>query len=75
MAASGVPALYFFEDLYTRLQSGELLIAQIKDAAQRVAELGGAILFAGTGITVPPELEGLVTTVSLPGPTGDEFAH
>ena len=73
VAASGVPALYFFEDLYTRLQSGELLIAQIKDAAQRVAELGGAILFAGTGITVPPELEGLVTTVSLPGPTGDEF--
>lgn len=73
VAASDLPAVYFFEDLYTRLQSGELLIAQIKDAAQRLGDLAGAVFFAGSGITLPPELKGVATTVSLPGPTGDEF--
>jgi hypothetical protein len=73
VAASDQPGLYLFKDLTPYLNQDAVLAAQMKEAAEVLRDVGGAILVTGHGVPFPDALDPMVTVVALPGPTPEEY--
>ncbi len=73
IAASDQPALYHFKDLAPHLGQDAIVAAHMREAAEKLREVGGAILVTGTGLTFTESVDRMVTPVTLPGPTPDEY--
>jgi hypothetical protein len=73
VATARIPALYHFESLLGSLQGQDLLVAQLKDAAQSLDTIDGAVVLTGDGVDLPPPLDEMAAHVTLPGPSDAEF--
>jgi hypothetical protein len=73
IAASDQPGLYHFKDLGPHLNQDAALAAQMKEAAEKLSSVGGAILVTGLNIPFPDAVERMVTVVAIPGPTPEEY--
>ncbi len=73
VAASDQPGLYYFRDLGPHLTQDAVLAAQMKEAAETLRSVGGAILVAGRSIPFPETVDRMVTPVTIPGPTPEEY--
>lgn len=75
VAASDQPGLYHFQDLSPHLEQDAVLAAQMKKAATKLSDTGGAILVTGRGIPFPASVERMVTVVTMPSPTPEEYKN
>jgi len=73
VAASGHPALYHFRSLVGSLTGQDLLVSIVRDAARSMEKVDGAVVLTGEGAELPASLKEISATVTLPGPTDDEF--
>lgn len=75
IAASGLPALYHVRGLLATLTGPgqELLVSLTRDAARSLADLDGAVVLTGNGSELPSTLKEASATLTLPGPTDQEF--
>jgi hypothetical protein len=73
IAASDQPGLYHFHDLAPHLGQDPLLAAQMKEAAAKLQSVGGAILVTGQSVAFPAAVDRMVTTVTMPSPTPEEY--
>ena len=73
VAASDQPGLYLFKDLAPHLNQDAVLAAQMKEAAEVLRDVGGAILVTGQGVPFPGAVDPMVTVVTMPGPTPGEY--
>ena len=73
VAASDQPGLYHFKDLAPHLNQDAVLAAQMKEAAETLRSVGGAILVTGRGVPFPDAVDRMVTVVTMPGPTPEEY--
>ena len=73
VAASDQPGLYHFKDLGPHLNQDAALAAQMKEAAEKLRSVGGAILVSGLNVPFPEAVERMVTVVAMPGPTPEEY--
>jgi hypothetical protein len=73
IAASDQPGLYHFRDLGPHLNQDAVLAAQLKEAAQTLRSVGGAILVTGPSVPFPEAVDRMVTPVAMPGPTPEEY--
>jgi hypothetical protein len=73
VAASNQPGLYHFRDLGPHLNQDAVLAAQMKEAAETLRSVGGAILVTGRGVSFPEAVDRMVTPVAMPGPTPEEY--
>ena len=73
VAASDQPGLYHFKDLGAHLDQDAVLAAQMKEAAERLGSVGGAILVTGRNVPFPDSVDRMVTVVTMPGPTPEEY--
>jgi len=75
IAASGIPALYHVRGLLGTLTTPghELMLSLVRDAARSLEELNGAVVLTGEGVDLPSTLKEVAATLSLPGPSDDEF--
>ena len=64
---------YHFKDLAPHLGQDAIVAAHMREAAEKLREVGGAILVTGTGLTFTESVDRMVTPVTLPGPTPDEY--
>jgi AAA+ superfamily predicted ATPase len=77
IAASGLQAVYHVQGLVGILAAPgqDLLVALVRDAAQSLRELTGAVILTGEGAELPSTLKEVSTTVTLPGPSDEEFGE
>jgi hypothetical protein len=73
VAASDQPGLYHFKDLGPYLNQDAVLAAQMKEAAEALRGVGGAILVTGRSVPFPDAVDRMVTVVTMPGPTPKEY--
>ncbi|MHB1194914.1 MAG: AAA family ATPase [Longimicrobiales bacterium] len=75
IAASGIPAVYHVQGLVGSLASPgqDLLVSLLRDASQSLRNVSGAVILTGEGAELPSTLKEVSTTVTLPGPSDDEF--
>lgn len=73
IANADASAMYHFLDLGSHFAQDPVLPAQLKAAIERVQGTPGAIVVTGKGLTVPPELESLVTLFRLPAPSESDY--
>ena len=73
VAASDQPGLYHFRDLAPHLGQDAILAAQMKEAAEKLRSVGGAILVTGRDVPFPDSVKRMVTVVTMPGPTPQEY--
>ena len=73
IAASDQPGLYHFRDLAPHLGQDAILAAHMKEAAETLRSLGGAILVTGPSVPFPEAVDRMVTPVTIPGPTPEEY--
>ena len=72
VAASRLPALYYFEGLADFLED-RAIAARLKDAAEPFSRSAGAILLAAPEIALPESVRGLAAVLALPSPTLAEY--
>ncbi len=68
-----IDALYHFQGVSGEALRGELIAALVRDAARAMEGRVGAMVMTGGALALPESLEGLSTTVRLPGPSTDEL--
>ncbi len=73
VAASDQPGLYHFRDLGPHLGQDVMLGAQMKEAAEKLRSVGGAILVTGQSVPFPDSVERMVTVVTMPSPTAGDY--
>ena len=75
IAVSGIAALYHVRGLVGTLtgQGQELLVSLTRDAAKSLESLDGAVILTGEGTELPSSLKEVSATLTLPGPSDDEF--
>ena len=73
VAASDLPGLYHFRDLAPHLEQDVMLAAQMKEAAEKLRRVGGAILVTGQSVPFPDSVDRMVTVVTMPSPTSGEY--
>ena len=73
VAASDQPALYHFKDLAPHLGQDAIVAAHMREAAEKLRDVGGSILVTGTSLTFPDSVDRMVTPFTLPGPTPEEY--
>lgn len=71
--ASGQPALYHIRSLVGALNGQDLLVSLVRDAARAMETVDGAVVLTGEGAELPSTLKEISATVTLPGPTDEEF--
>lgn len=70
--SSALPALYLFHGLGPDLQGPEVSDL-VREAAQRLAGLSGAVILTGADVDIPDSLRTLVGPVRVPAPTREEY--
>ncbi|MDP2956316.1 MAG: AAA family ATPase [Longimicrobiales bacterium] len=75
IAVSGIAALYHMRGLVGTLTGPgqELLLSLTRDAARALETKDGAVILTGEGAELPSTLKEVSATVTLPGPTDEEF--
>lgn len=73
VVASGHPALYHVRSLVGGLVGQDLLVSLIRDAARSMEKVDGAVVLTGADTELPPSLKEVSATVTLPGPSDEEF--
>ena len=73
VAASDQPGLYHFRDLAPHLGQDVMVGAQMKEAAEKLRNVGGAILVTGQSVPFPDSVERMVTVVTMPSPTAGDY--
>ncbi len=73
IAASPTGAVYHFPALASALAGQDALVSYIRDAAQGMGTLQGAIVLTGEGDGLPGPLKEIAAAVTLPGPSDEEF--
>jgi AAA+ superfamily predicted ATPase len=73
IAAARLPALYHVRSLVGSLTGQDLLISLVRDAARSLETIDGAVVLTGEGVELPPSLKEISATVTLPGPSDEEF--
>lgn len=73
IAASDQAGLYHFRDLGPHLEQDAVLAAHMKEAAERLRDVGGAMLVTGRGVSFPDSVDRMVTLVTIPSPTPEEY--
>ncbi len=73
VAASDQPGLYHFRDLGPHLDQDAMLAAQMKEAAVKLRSVGGAILVTGQSVPFPDSVDRMVTVVTMPSPTPEDY--
>ena len=73
VAASNQPGLYHFRDLGPHLNQDAVLAAQMKEAAETLRSVGGAILVTGRSVPFPEAVDRMVTPFTMPSPTAEEY--
>jgi AAA+ superfamily predicted ATPase len=75
VAVSGIAALYHLRGLVGTLSSPgqELLVSLARDAARSLEGRDGAMVLTGEGAELPATLKEVAATVTLPGPSDEEF--
>jgi AAA+ superfamily predicted ATPase len=75
IAASGIPAVYHVQGLVGGLDGPgqDLLVSLLRDASQSLRSLAGAVVLTGEAAELPSTLKEVSTTVTLPGPSDEEF--
>ena len=73
VALAGQNALYHIQGFSETLAGQDLLVSLLRDAARSLADLDGAVILTGEVATLPASLQEVAATVTLPGPSDDEF--
>jgi len=75
IAVSGIDALYHVRGLVGTLSAPgqELLVSLTRDAARSMESRNGLVVLTGEGAELPSTLKEVSATVTLPGPTDEEF--
>jgi len=75
IAVSGIAALYHLRGLVATLAAPgqELLLSLARDAARSLEGRDGAMVLTGEGVALPASLKEVAATVTLPGPSDEEF--
>lgn len=66
-------ALYHFHGLPAGTVEGSLLASLFRDAAATLSQGSGAMVITGSGLELPPEVERVATSFSVPGPSREEI--
>jgi hypothetical protein len=66
-------ALYHVQGLVQRLEGQDLLVSLLRDAAKSLEDLDGALVLTGEGATLPALIKEVTATLTLPGPSDDDF--
>ncbi|MEX2466962.1 MAG: AAA family ATPase [Gemmatimonadota bacterium] len=75
VASAGIEAVYHFVSLAPSLAGQDLLIALARDAANSLQRLDGAVIMTGDHVELPAPLKEVAASVSLPGPSNEEFSQ
>ncbi|HZD06468.1 MAG TPA: hypothetical protein VE173_16265, partial [Longimicrobiales bacterium] len=67
VALSEIGGLYHFMGVGQDVLEGSLPLSHVRDAARSLGDRDGALVMTGD-FQLPPALDGLATTVTLPGP-------
>jgi SpoVK/Ycf46/Vps4 family AAA+-type ATPase len=73
VAAADIPAIYHFHGIGSHLETDEVFRAQVKAGAKKMENLHGAIVFTGTDVHLPSDLDAMAATVMLPAPGEEEY--
>jgi len=73
VTAAKIPAIYHFHGVGKPLESDDVFVAQLKAAIKKLEGVVGAIVFTGSDLTLPPELDPMAATVVLPSPGEEEY--
>jgi len=73
IVASRHPGLYHIRSLVGSLAGQDLLVSIIRDAARGMEGVDGAVVLTGEGTELPASLKEISATVTLPGPSDEEF--
>jgi AAA+ superfamily predicted ATPase len=73
IALAGQNALYHVQGLSASLSGQDLLVSLLRDAAKSLTELDGAVVLTGEGAELPGPVKEMAATVTLPGPSDEEF--
>ena len=73
VVAADIPAIYHFHGVGPHLETDEVFRAQVKAGARKLETVHGAIVFTGTDITLPPDLDPMAAKVLLPAPVEEEY--
>jgi len=75
VAAADIPAIYHFHGIGSHLHDDELFCAHVKAGASKLETMDGAIVFTGSDLSFPAELDPMAATVVLPGPGEEEYRN
>jgi AAA+ superfamily predicted ATPase len=73
IALADQDALYHIQGFSPTLAGQDLVVSLLRDAAGSLADLDGAVVLTGEVTTLPVGLREVAATVTLPGPSDDEF--
>jgi AAA+ superfamily predicted ATPase len=73
IASSDVGALYHFHGLPAGTDEGTLQASLLRDAAEKMSTVPGAIVITGADVTLPAEVRTQATRLLLPGPSREEY--
>jgi hypothetical protein len=73
VVAADIPAIYHFHRVGPHLETDEVFRAQVKAAAGKLEKMHGAIVFTGSDLTLPPDLNLMAATVILPAVGEEEY--
>jgi len=75
VAAADIPAIYHFHGVGPHLETDEVFRAQVKAGAKKLENKNGAIIFTGSNLTLPPDLDPMAATLTLPAPGEGEYRN
>ncbi len=73
VAAADIPAIYHFHGVGTHLERDELFRAQVMAGAAKLEKMNGAIVFTGSDLALPVEMDQIAASVILPAPGEEEY--
>ena len=73
VAAADIPAIYHFHGVGTHLEVDEVFRALVKAGAKKLETMDGAIVFTGSDLRLPTDLDPMAATVVLPAPGAEEY--
>jgi SpoVK/Ycf46/Vps4 family AAA+-type ATPase len=73
VTAADIPAIYHFHGVRQHLENDDVFLAHVKAGAKKLEAVSGAIVFTGSDLVLPPDLEPMAATVVLPAPKEEEY--
>ena len=73
MASADIPAIYHFHGMGSHLETDEVFRAQVKAGAKKFETMDGAIVFTGSDLFLPADLDPMAAAVILPAPQEEEY--